>query len=489
MINVSTAYNNILSAGGHIEWRLANTDNPLIPSGTPIIQDNLIDGTLKRTLYESASIGNVMARQLDFTFYKTVTLDTSKPLKLQFRAVGSTNSAWYNMGEYWIDSLDTSAYTDKAKVIAFDALLKGNVTYLESGTWITKSDYVIIAGTETGGVSNNDGIIHDLGVTLEASTKTLLQNNAVAITQVPNIGLNGTTTLQMLSYIAIIHGGNFFINDNNELQFLPLFIEKAPGWASCTLGDAVTDFDASDGETITGICLIVDDNSYYRYPDVSDSAWEALGGRKITVKLPVMASPVLAQSLYTSLGGKTYYPYTAPKAWVDPKYQLGDGITIHTANPVSSVICNQTITLDALAASSLEADSQKQVNSSYPYVDPTERQILQNETKTKASISILDDKISANASEVELVNERIDGQTSWVRWDGATSTVEIGASDAPTQAQITPDGFAVVQDGEKILKAEGRKVTTTHFQADDIAIGRYQWIDEGTGGFSLMFIQ
>ena len=484
MINVAALYNTILSNGGHFEWRIANDET--IDVSTVIVQDNLVDGKVNPVLFKEASIGNVIASELNFSFYKTVALDTSKPLKLQFRVVDDTQeSAWYDKGLFWINEYNTSLYTDKAVVQAFDSLLKGQVTYLESGTWTTTTDWAILSQ-----------IALDLGVNIESNTQSLF-SSPVNITEAPSIGVGGTSDLQMLSVIAAMKKGNFIIDENNELKLVPLFSELAVGADSVDIGDAVTDFDASDPEIITGVCLWANDNMYYRYPDVTDVAWEALGGRKINVTMPIMASASLAQEIYTALSGKTYYPYTAPQAWVDPKYQLGDGITIKN---VSSVICNQTINLTALSSCSLSAEGQQQASSSYPIPSPIERKISENEIRTQASIQVLSDSIEStvqtmdgmqtqitqNSQGIQAVTNRLDGQESYMRWDGAESTLHIGASDAPTEAQISPDGFKVVQDGEDILTAEGRKVKTKHFEAEkDLSVGRYQWID--SGNFTLVY--
>ena len=487
MINVSALYNSIVSGGGHFEWRIANDET--IDENTVIVVDTLVDGKVNPVLFKAASIGNVLAKELNFSFYKTVSLDISKPLKLQFRAVNDTQqSEWYDKGLFWIDEYNTSLYTDKATVRAYDPLLKADVTYLEAGTWATPTDWDVV-----------QGVASDIGVNIEANTQSMFATPA-DITEVPSIGVNGTTDMQLLSVIGAMKKGNWIINDDNELQLIPLFSEQEQGADAIDIGDAVTDFDASDPEVITGVCLWANDNMYYRYPDVDDDDWEDLGGRKISVTMSVMASAELAQEIYEALSGKTYYPYNAPQAWVDPKYQLGDGITIKN---VSSVICNQTINLTALASCSLIAEAQDQVNSSYPTLNPIERKISENEIKTQARITVLSDSIEStvrtmdgmqtqitqNSQGVETVTERLDGQESYMRWDGAESTLHIGATDAPTEAQITPNGFKVVQNGEEILSAEGQKVSTKHFEAtNDLAIGRYQWIDEGSNGFSLLYI-
>lgn len=490
MINVSTTYDNIIANGGHYGWQIVN-------GNVMTVDPTLTSGTLKQTLYETASIGNVMAKELHFTYYKGETdPDPTIPLSLQFRAVGdSGESEWYNKGVYWIDTIESSPYSNYVAVTAFDPLIKANVTYLKTGTWTQKTDYVILSEIAT-----------DIGVTIESATDTLFSGSPVLITEAPSIGTNGTTSVQMLSYIAAMRGGNFFINDDNELQFYKLFAEQAQGADSIDIGDGVENFDASPAETITGVAVYANANTYYRYPSVGDDAWVALGGRKLEPSVYIGGSEALAYNLYTDLGGKIFYPYSAPRAWVDPKWQIGDGITI---KDVDSVICNQTLNLTALSSCSLEAKGLEIVNSSYPHVTPTERQIAVNEQNI-ASLQVGVDSITATVSEmteqggviynlqtqvtqnaegISAVTQRVDESESYLRWDGSTATLSIGEDTSPTEAQVSPQGFAVVQNGEAIFEAKGRRATAKYLEATQSAtVGRYQWLDEGTDGFSLLYI-
>lgn len=493
MINVSQTYEDIIAAGGRYDWQILNTDGNTV---TATVGSTLTSGTLKMTLYETCSIGNVMSRQLDFTYIKTAeTLDPDVPLKLQFRATGdSGSSAWYDKGVYWIDRLESSPYTNYVKVTAYDSLFKGNVTYIKVGTWTPRTDFAIL-----------QSIAADIGVTIESATDTLFSNAPTNITETPSIGTNGTTKIQMLSYIAAMRGGNFIINDDNELQFIKLFAEQESGADYIDLGDAVKDFDASAGEEITGVAVYANTNMYYRYPDLGDNAWVALGGRKLEPDCFIGASAELAEDLYNEFGGKTYYPYTAPTAWLDPKWQLGDKITI---KDVTSVICNQEMNLSALASSRLEAKSLDVILAGSPSLTAVEREIAQNEQNI-ASIQIgvdnitstvsqmteeggviynLQTQVTQNAEGIEAVTQRIDGQESYLRWDGSTATLSIGETTSPTEAQVSPQGFAVVQNGEEILSAEGHVVTAKHLEATDtLTVGRWQWVDEDTKGFSLIY--
>lgn len=477
------AYDTLVANGAHFEWQIIN--------GTTTLYENLISGSLSMVLYKQASIGNVMARQLDFEYYKeSISFDTTLPLQLQYRAVLNEDaSEWIDKGTYWIDKLEASPYSDKAKVTAFDAFLKANATWLESGTFTATTDYAIVTG-----------IASDIGVTLDSDTDTLISGSPITISNAPSIGANGTTSIEMLSYIGVMRGGNWVITSDNTLKLIKLFAVQE----SVDIGDAVADFDASPSEEITRVCIWAGDNQYYRSPSgLTDAQWEALGGRVLDAKCYIGGSQALADNLYTEFSGSTYYPYTTSKAWVDPKYELGDTITI---KDVTSIISNQTMQLTALATSSLSADGQDISTSSYPFVSQTNREIAQTK-QSVASIQIQADAIQStvtqvnedltqvqtqvtqNATGIEAVTQRVDNSESYLRWDGATATLSIGESTSPTEAQVSPNGFAVVQNGEAILSAEGHVVTAKHLEATDtLTVGRWQWVDEGTDGYSLVFM-
>lgn len=473
-------YDTLISNGAHFEWQIIN--------GNTTLKDNLISGKISMVLYEQASIGNAMARQLDFEYFKeSIDFDASLPLVLQYRAVlNDDTSEWRNKGTYWIDKLDASPYSDKASVTAFDALLKANVTWLESGTFTTTTDQAIV-----------NGIASDIGASIEANTATSL-STPITINTSPSIGANGTTSVEMLSYIGVMRGGNWVVNSDNELELIPLFDARQ----SVNIGDAVTNFDASPAEEITRVCIWSGDNNYYRSPSgLTDSQWEELGGRVLEAKCYIGGDQALADSLYDTFSGSTYYPYTTDKAWVDPKFELGDTITI---KDITSIISNQTMSLTALASSSLSAKGQERVTSNYPTPTPTERKIAQNEAKTQASITILGDRIDAtvqavdgmqtqvtqNSEGLEAVTQRIDESESYLRWDGTTATLSIGESTSPTEAQVSPNGFSVVQNGETILTAQNQKVSTTRLEATEtLTVGRYQWLDEQSKGYSLIYLQ
>lgn len=173
--------------------------------------DNLVSGSLTEKAYEQLSIGNVIARQLELKMWN-VTLDTTSPVELILEKTtyaGETTSL--GKGTYYIDTIEESPYSEFATIHAFDALLKADVPYMKSGSWTATLASDIVSQIAT-----------DTGVTIEEQTLAYILGNPKTIDQVPSIGDNGTTERELLSVIAVMYGGNWIINDSNELELVQL---------------------------------------------------------------------------------------------------------------------------------------------------------------------------------------------------------------------------------------------------------------------------
>lgn len=190
--------------GGSYEWKITNN---LLTIGA----ENLLGGKLTDGLYTRIGIGNTIAKQLELSLWN-VDIDPSYPLILNVEAVASDGTiTTIGKGTYFVDTIDKSPYSEYSKVTAFDALLKAEVPYMKSGDWVETTDYALAAQ-----------IASDIGVSLESGTESLLGGSPMTINEVPSIGDNGTTSRELLSVIAIMRGGNFIINDDNELQLVLL---------------------------------------------------------------------------------------------------------------------------------------------------------------------------------------------------------------------------------------------------------------------------
>lgn len=190
--------------GGDYAWTIQNGSNTY---GA----DNLVGGSLTEKAYEQLSIGNVIARQLELKMWN-VTLDTTSPVELILEKTtyaGETTSL--GKGTYYIDTIEESPYSEFCTIHAFDALLKADVPYMKSGSWTA-----VLASEVASQIAT------DIGVTIEEQTLAYILGNPKTIDQVPSIGDNGTTERELLSVIAVMYGGNWIINDANQLELVQL---------------------------------------------------------------------------------------------------------------------------------------------------------------------------------------------------------------------------------------------------------------------------
>ena len=408
MISVSSAYNNIITGGGSYEWRITNGANTWTIA-------NLIGGTLTTSMFDELSVGNAPSAQLDLTLWD-VTPDTSSPLVLQFRATdgASTQSAWHTKGTFFIDTVETSPYSEETKIVAFDSMLKAEIPFMVSGTWTAITDAVVL-----------NRIAQGMGVGIESATSTLIGNNPITLTTSPNVGINGTTEREMLCAIAAMRGGNFVINNQNQLKLIRPYVSPSN---TANIGDAVDDIDASPAETVKRVKVTEETSVEYLAPPLPilthlleaitthtpedilayatgyEQEWNEIGGRILNANIPVYGTQAVAESLYSLYSDKTFYPFSAQRAFVDPKYEVGDGIII---KDTTSIIASQELDIDPLSSSTVEFGKDSTLQSFYPYRSAFRRGVQYQVTENKINIS-------ANASAIAENTAAIANQSSQI---------------------------------------------------------------------------
>lgn len=463
MISVSTTYNNIISAGGQYEWQIIN-------GASTFSKVNLISGKITRTAYEQLSIGNVLSAQLDLEL-RDVTVDTTSPLRIQFRATdGSTSSSWYDKGYFFIDTVESSPYSDITKITAFDAMLKTETPYQTSGEWTPTTDAVVL-----------QRIVSDMGVTIDTTTLNIFSNDPIMLTAPLNIGTDGTTEREVLSYLGAMRGGNWIIGYDGKL-YLQLLSPTATDTAA--VGDAVVSFDASPTETVKRLRVWTSDDTCYAYPplplqthtpaDITDhnaqallvwansyiAGWDEIGGRCIDVKILFWCDYAMGADLFAQLKDKAFVPFVANETYLDPKYEVGDGITI---KDVTSIIANCTTTLNPLSPCDILLQKEDVINSYYPYKSTVQRNMEYNIAQNTATLAEHTSQILANAQAIEDVPSEIERATTlitggfggYVKWtyltDGTPS--ELLFMDSPDEStavnilRINRNGIGFSTDG------------------------------------------
>ena len=242
--------------GGYYEWSFTN-------GGNTYTSANIVSGTLTDGIYTEASFGNCISRQLNLRLWN-VTLDTTSPIVLTCTAVASGGSTTnYAKGTYYIDTVSTSPYSEYTEVTAFDAMLKTEVIYLKEGEWSTKTSLEVAQEIAT-----------DIGVELNADTEWILDEFGQEITQAPSIGQNGTTSRQMLSVIGVMNGGNWIINDDNELELRLLMLKAGILRINNNGNFVVSDFGAGGIPAFKFVS--VDDNGDFQSIDESELTLDTL---------------------------------------------------------------------------------------------------------------------------------------------------------------------------------------------------------------------
>ena len=492
MISVSTSYNNIISTGGHYEWQVINGANTYG-------KDDIVTGTIKTAVYEKLSIGNTIAAELNLTLRGVSGISTSDPLEVQFRAVADAlTSAWYTKGIFYIDTIESSPYSEIVQITAFDAMLKSEVDFMPTGSYVPMTSAQVYSQ-----------IVTDMGVSSHSATSTWLTNNPVTLSNAPNVGVGGTTDRDMLSYLGIMYVGNWVISPQNELKLV--FADLAAA-NTVTVGDAVQSMDASPSDTVERVKLWLDNSTYYLAPTgITEAQWLALGGICIEAHLPFYATQDLASIIYNAFRLKTYYPYTATGAYIDPKYEVGDGISLDATNPFSSFIASQTLTMDGISPSDAEFKGEEKVNSLYPYVSSVQRDTIYQVSKAQdtadaAQTAASNAQSSANnanyreqiiyrsaasgtntmSANTTWVTDATGGQNKWTTvrpvYDGsypvlfvATQRQSVSQSSGTTCTCTTPakDQTTTVIDGGHITTGtiDAGVVNVTNLNADNIVTG------------------
>lgn len=414
MISVNSTYTNLINNGGQFEWQIKNGANTFTKA-------NLVSGSIASTLCEGVSIGNTISAQLDLQLLG-VTVDTSNPLVVQFKATdGSSSSSWYTKGTFYIDTIETSPYSDITKIQAFDSMLMTEYVYQLYGDWTSVTDLVVL-----------NKITGFIGISLESATQTLFTNSPKTLSNAPNIGEDGTTAREVLSYIGALRGGNWRITPDNKLQLIILSTSPSN---TASVGDAVTDIDASPAETVKKVRVWINDTEFYAFPELpltdhslnpitthtleeiciraSDWAveWEQLTGRTIDVQIPFWCDYAAAKAIFTQFKDLVFYPYNSSKAFVPPEYEIGDGIVIKTT---TSIIASQTIEISPLAPSSVELKKDEMINSLYPYKAPFRRKTNYQMSKNTAQIAENTAQIAQNTSDIAQVPTLIQQQTDLI---------------------------------------------------------------------------
>lgn len=191
------------------------------------------------------------------------------------------------------------------------------------------------------------------------------------------------------------------------------------------LGSNVGELETGDvPANITRVNLSVDSDHYYTAGDDT--------GRAIEVTCP-WGSQEMANSILASVSGKTYQPYTATDALLDPAAEIGDAVTV---GGYYSVIANVSTSFDRACAPIISAPESDEIDDEYPYESRERRETNRQLAQTRSLIS-------KTSKEILLQVDNLGDQVSSIstKLNSITLTVQNGSTSSSISLSV--DGVVV----------------------------------------------
>ncbi len=392
MQNVSALYNSILSGPHRFEYKA-------VIAGTEYPQGKILSIRTSGCVFDDFGIGQANAASLELSIAPQGVIPRMAEIRLYVRAANDTlRSEWLPKGVFFIDTRKTDD-TGIMTITGYDAMLKSEVIFFKEGSWVSQSALEVV-----------QTIAADMSVSVDAGTLDLLAETGYQIPFVPEAGDGGTTSREMLCIIGAMHAGNWAITDDGKLK-LYVLTDIAPAADALDVARRMEDFSSSAPfDPVDRVLLWTGDDTYERYPDVTDEEWDAMTGRVIEAFCPY-GTVAIAQNILSELSGFIYRPYEAANAELDPAAETGDGIKV---NGVYSILAFRESYFDSLFLSDIKAKGDDEIDHEYPYQNPVTRKFEKKLSGISTSLQVLNGEIISKISSEDaqsLIDQSLDSIT------------------------------------------------------------------------------
>lgn len=220
------------------------------------------------------------------------------------------------------------------------------------------------------------------------------------------------------------------------------------------LGSRTGELDTGDiPANITRVNLSVDSDHYYTAGDDT--------GRAIEVTCP-WGSQAMADSILASVSGKTYQPFTATDALLDPAAEIGDAVTV---GGYYSVIADINTEFDRACAPTISAPESDEIDDEYPYESKERRETNRQLAQTRSLISKTSEEILL---QVESELEGLSSSFS-VQLDNITGRVN-GLDGEFAELSLTLDGLTVTDStGKTVINGSMIQTSNLYVNAANIS--------------------
>ena len=397
---------------------------------------------------DTIQLGKADSREIELEIFgNSSRIPRNAQMNVYVRAMNAEEtdtSEWIPKGVFFIDvrSKD-SEEIDGDEVISItgmDAMMRGEHMFSTfPDSWLERGKTTAIEAMEYAA--------QQIGVTIDSRTYNLMSRNFDILLPTQY------TIRETLRYIAALYGGSFIINDYGYLQ---LICPWSTG-ANCDLGVNAQGLRVFPPySSCTGIRMLIASDGYTtRRKKINDDGTEGEeevdcyfagdeSGYVFNIDCP-WATQEQANWLYYRMAGYVYVPYQGTTGEIDPKYEIGDTVTV--SNPrggsVSGGIYSQEFTFGKYLTCDFGAPGEEEIDHEYAYESSTDRQYTRRLYNAEATLVIHQDEIMARVTKT---GGDEDSTFGWVlesdHWD-----VFSGSPDNVV-LHVDKDGLTVKGDGE-----------------------------------------
>lgn len=378
MQSTSTTYKNLLNNINHTFGVRLNI------GGTIYGKDAIFSAKASSRLFDTEpTIGGTYSNTFEFSVILPSGTNVARMATVvpQFRAeAGGTTSTWYTYGTYFIDTREVSQNDSGLtvfKAFCYDAMLKANADYGTSSLSWPATDTTVVGEIAT-----------KMGVTVDSRTTTLM-NKGYTIPTVPV----GYTLRDILSYIAVMYGGNWIITPANKLRLVPI----AGGTDTLAVGKSAANLTVSPTRpAYTKLQVSVSEDT--------DAVIES-GSSDDTVMTAVcpFITQAIVNTVFTSLSAFQYKPFTANGVWSDPAVELGDIVTI---NGFTAPVMAIDTSFGSGMVMELSAPNDNYIDHEYAYESPTSRSYKKTMGQMSTAIEQNEEAVRITAEKLSNIGGR-----------------------------------------------------------------------------------
>ena len=481
-----------------------------------VTYDTITAPVIKSALLSDSNVGvgNCIASTLEFTVKTRDSIPKSAQIVIKSSiSDGTTTTSTMDFGTFWVN--ERTVEDDLITLKCYDAMMMGNQAYSDDSqslNWPKPMTTVV------------NRICQQMGVQLDA--RTVIRTGGDYECTKPN---DDETLLDVLGYIAGMHGGNWIITPENKLRLVTLVspcdetfdvvddvydkIYTDDGYKLVhELGGATVPVTNPTGGGLINVPVVVGKATTGRAytitrvtvtnPTITVEGAQQQHGATYTAALTpdngynliVPDNPYATQALCNTLlqivGGVVYQPFDVTSACFDPATELGDWIIV--GDIVRGVVYSISQTLDIAYHADVSAPGKDEIESEYPFKTATQKmqytlqgvqndavvmksEIIQTqeEIRTKVSAGDVQSMITQSASSIRL-------QASQISWESNNSEMSaagvlkckgaklIGTFEAATQTTTGTYVASVIKNGRFSMRQY------TNVSDDD------KWLDDVT---------